>query len=149
MAKSTRSRRVSDLLHSFIAAELREMRDPRIRFVTITAVETTPDGKYARVYWTVPAAAGKTAEDGEKSKRVSADTDGDLVPLTGTLQIDFPDEEQRDEVSKALQGVESILKRRIGEELKLRYVPKLQFKYDSSLQTGQRIDELLGITKDS
>lgn len=49
-----RSKRVSDLLREEIALiVMRRIKDPRLGFVTITAVETTEDLKLARVYISV------------------------------------------------------------------------------------------------
>jgi ribosome-binding factor A len=48
---SERSRRVDHLLREEISAVvLREVHDPRVGFVTITAVETTPDLRHATVW---------------------------------------------------------------------------------------------------
>ncbi|HUI28428.1 MAG TPA: 30S ribosome-binding factor RbfA [Candidatus Kryptonia bacterium] len=49
---SHRPERVSDALRAVIAELLaREIKDPRIGMVTLTAVEMTPDLKHARVYF--------------------------------------------------------------------------------------------------
>jgi ribosome-binding factor A len=39
------------------------------------------------------------------------------------------------------------LKRALGQELTLRYMPKLSFFYDDSFDYGSRIEELLKLTK--
>jgi ribosome-binding factor A len=50
----SRAQRVGELLHKEISALLlKGMKDPRIGFVTITAVDVTPDLHLARVYYTV------------------------------------------------------------------------------------------------
>ncbi|HVN85775.1 MAG TPA: 30S ribosome-binding factor RbfA [Candidatus Binatia bacterium] len=49
---SHRPERVSDALRAVIAELLaREIKDPRIGMVTLTAVEMTPDLKHARVFF--------------------------------------------------------------------------------------------------
>ena len=49
-----RSHRVGEQIHKEISALLvKGLKDPRIGFVTITAVEVTPDMHLARVYFTV------------------------------------------------------------------------------------------------
>lgn len=49
-----RSRRVGDLIREELARLLREeVRDPRIGFVTLTAVDLSPDLRHARVYVSV------------------------------------------------------------------------------------------------
>jgi ribosome-binding factor A len=51
---SERTRRVDHLLQEEISAIIqREVHDPRIGFVTITSVETTPDLRHATVYASV------------------------------------------------------------------------------------------------
>ncbi|MBF0524869.1 MAG: 30S ribosome-binding factor RbfA [Deltaproteobacteria bacterium] len=47
---------------------------------------------------------------------------------------------------QALQGFNSaagLIKREMGHNLKLRYVPELIFKYDSSFEYGHRIEKIL------
>ena len=49
-----RQRRVSELIHRELSLLLmRQVRDPRLAGVTITAVEITPDLQLARVYFSV------------------------------------------------------------------------------------------------
>ena len=51
---STRQRRVQELLvHEISEILRREMKDPRIGFVTITDAEVTADLRHARVFYTV------------------------------------------------------------------------------------------------
>ena len=50
---SRRQRKVAELLHQEISQLIqREIRDPRLGFVTITGVDVTPDLRQARVYFT-------------------------------------------------------------------------------------------------
>ena len=49
-----RSHRVGDLIQQEVSALLlRGLKDPRIGFVTLTAVEVTTDLRHARIYFTV------------------------------------------------------------------------------------------------
>ncbi len=48
-----RMRRVNETLREIIAAEVLELKDPRIGFVTITGVDTAPDLRHARVFYSV------------------------------------------------------------------------------------------------
>jgi ribosome-binding factor A len=60
---SQRTERIDELLRQEIGTILsREAKDPRIGFVTITNVETTPDLRHARVWVSV---IGTSAERGE------------------------------------------------------------------------------------
>ena len=47
-------RRVNEAVREVVSARLAEgLRDPRIGFVTVTSVDTTPDLRHARVYVSV------------------------------------------------------------------------------------------------
>jgi ribosome-binding factor A len=49
-----RMRRVNEALREVLSARIAEgLKDPRIGFVTLTAVDTTPDLRHARVYVSV------------------------------------------------------------------------------------------------
>jgi ribosome-binding factor A len=49
-----RMRRVNEALREVLSARIAEgLKDPRIGFVTVTAVETSPDLRYARVFVSV------------------------------------------------------------------------------------------------
>ncbi|MEX2322949.1 MAG: 30S ribosome-binding factor RbfA [Acidimicrobiia bacterium] len=50
---SERMRRINELLREVIASEVVRLKDPGIGFVTITGVDTTPDLRAARIYYTV------------------------------------------------------------------------------------------------
>jgi ribosome-binding factor A len=53
MNRSPRLRRVDSTLHHEIADIVGGLKDPRLGFVTITGVETSPDLRTARVYYSV------------------------------------------------------------------------------------------------
>ena len=48
-----RMRRVNEAIRETLAEAVGELKDPRIGFVTITAVKTSPDLRQARVYLSV------------------------------------------------------------------------------------------------
>lgn len=48
-----RMRKVNELLREVIAEAVVDLKDPRIGFVTITGVDTSPDLRHARVYYSV------------------------------------------------------------------------------------------------
>lgn len=50
---SQRMRKVNELLREVIAAEVTRLTDPRIGFVTITGVDTSPDLRNAKVFYSV------------------------------------------------------------------------------------------------
>ncbi|MEP6910827.1 MAG: 30S ribosome-binding factor RbfA [Actinomycetota bacterium] len=50
---SDRMRRVNEAVREALASGIGELKDPRIGFVTVTGVDTTPDLRSARVYVSV------------------------------------------------------------------------------------------------
>ncbi len=50
---SSRMRKVNELLRELIAEESADLKDPRIGFLTITGVDTAPNLRTARVYYSV------------------------------------------------------------------------------------------------
>ena len=116
--------RLAEQLHSFLAGEIRKFHGDSYSLVTLTEVRPSKDYKSAKIFWTMPA-VGPTdgSTDGGNDKFLPA--------------------EQRDQMQKALNAKIAFLKRRIAEELQLRFVPSLSFVFDESAQRGSRIDELL------
>ena len=106
---SYRQERVADLIREQLAELLqKEVEDPRLAQVTITAVEMSPDLRYARVFYSV------LGSDQEVS-----------------------------EASQAFESASGYVRRELASRLKLRYMPHLQFRFDSSLVVGHRIETLL------
>src|SRR5262245_2433370 len=106
---SRRTRQVADEIRGEIARLLlRDLHDPRLGFVTITAVEMSPDLRSARVFVS-------TLEGGEK----------------------------REQSLEALRSAAGYLRREIGHNLGLRSTPTLDFRIDTSIETGRRIEDLL------
>ena len=106
---SDRMRRVNVALREVLSARLAAgLKDPRIGFVTVTAVETSPDLRHARVFVSV---------------------------LGG--------EDERDETLSGLRSAHGPLQTAIATELRMKRTPTLEFVYDSSIDRGMRISELL------
>ena len=53
MSRGRYLRKVNEALHHVIAEEVERLKDPGLGFVTITDVETSPDLRSARVYYSV------------------------------------------------------------------------------------------------
>jgi ribosome-binding factor A len=53
------------------------------------------------------------------------------------------DERARKESRRALERVTPFLRRQIGQRLRLRRVPELQFFFDESIERGDRIEQIL------
>ncbi len=54
----------------------------------------------------------------------------------------FEPEKAKDSL-KALRGAATFLRRRLGQELRLRHVPELHFVHDDSVEQGGYIDDLI------
>jgi ribosome-binding factor A len=59
---SDRMRRVNEAVREALASGIHELKDPRIGFVTVTGVDTTPDLRQARVYVSVLGSERKRRE---------------------------------------------------------------------------------------
>jgi ribosome-binding factor A len=104
-----RADRVSDLIREVIGEMLvRDLNDPRLESVTITAVEMTDDLKLATVFFSAMGSHPKEEES-----------------------------------LRGLQSATGYIKKRLGRELRLRYIPDLLFKVDHSFDYGSKIDRLI------
>ena len=95
---------------------LKELKDPRLEgsLVSVTAVDVTGDGSIATVYL---SALKMGQQDNSK--------------------------EYKDEILEAMRSCKGVIRREIGKNIKLRHVPDLIFKMDTSLEYGRHIDELI------
>ena len=61
--------RINDEVHKELANILREVKDPRVKdaFVSVTAVDVTPDLKYAKVYYSALRGEPKEVAKGLKA----------------------------------------------------------------------------------
>jgi ribosome-binding factor A len=91
---------ISKILHD-------EIRDPRLGFLTITAVELTKDLRYARIYFSVLG--------GEKEKALAL---------------------------RGLNSAKGYIKGLLGDRIKLRFMPDIEFKPDETFEKTQKIYEL-------
>ena len=78
---SDRMRRVNEAVREALASGIGELKDPRIGFVTVTGVDTTPDLRQARVYVSVLG-----------SERKRQDTLDGLASAHGVLQARLANE---------------------------------------------------------
>lgn len=108
MSVSLRMRKVNELLREVVAEEVMRLKDPRIGFVTITGVNTSPDLRNATVFFSMMGS-----------------------------------EEEQAESREALQHAAPRIQRAISGQVRLKYLPRLQFQLDEALAMGQRIEELL------
>ncbi|MBI3616950.1 MAG: 30S ribosome-binding factor RbfA [Candidatus Omnitrophica bacterium] len=103
-----------------------ELADPRLRFVTITNVDVSRDLRTAKVYFSALA-----------DRLPSAEGSGDLRPRGGG------ENSAAQAAKKALESATGIIRRRVGENVKMRYTPELHFIYDRSVEFGARVEQTL------
>lgn len=106
---SLRANRVAEQMKKELSDIIsRKLKDPRLGFVTVTAVELTGDLQHATVYITA------------------------LGP-----------EEEQNETLKILDKAKGFIRTEIGQRIRLRKTPELSFKFDTSIEYGNRIEQLL------
>ena len=91
-----------------------ELKDPRVGFVTVTDVRTSPDLRHARVYVSVLGAGGGSSE-----------------PL------------EREESLAGLRSAHGFLQGRLASELRLKHTPELEFVYDDTTDRALRLEQLI------
>ena len=65
---SDRMRRVNEAVRQVLSEALPELKDPRIGFVTVTGVETSPDLRHARVFISVLGSERKQREVARRAR---------------------------------------------------------------------------------
>lgn len=109
-----RPERLEDQVHFLLSTLVqRELRDPELGFVTLTAVRLSPDRSVARVYFTVLPANG-----------------GDQEAQNGLTR-------------KALGRAAGFLRSQLAARLKMKRVPELRFFPDGTLEDGNHLETLL------
>src|SRR3954466_14490743 len=112
---SDRMRRVDEAIRQVIGdAVAGDLKDPRVGFVTVTDVRTSPDLSHARVYVSVLGAGGGPSSGAERE----ASLDG-------------------------LRSAHGYLQGRLAGELRLKRTPTLDFLYDDTTDRALRVEELL------
>ena len=125
---TARAQRIADQIQREIAVLIQlEVSDPRVGMVSVTGVDVSNDLAYAKVYITV-----LNSLTGDE--KINADT----LSEPGAL-----DQLEIEENLKALKKASGFLRTLLAKRLRLRVVPKLQFYYDSSIEQGQRLSDLI------
>jgi len=52
-------------------------------------------------------------------------------------------DEQKSDAQAGFESAKGFIRKAVGEALHLRYVPEIQFRYDRSLEQGQKIERIL------
>jgi ribosome-binding factor A len=108
-------RRVDEAVRQVIGdAVAAELKDPRVGFVTVTDVRTSPDLRHSRVYVSVLGADGGTSSP-----------------------------EEREDSLAGLRSAHGFLQARVATELRLKRTPELEFLYDDTTDRALRLEELI------
>jgi len=98
---------------------LEEVKNPKIKgLVSVTEVDVTEDLKFADTYFSI-------------------------LPLLNS------DEKQYDheEILEALNEIKGFLRKRVAEEVDIRYTPEIRVKLDNSMENAMKITKLLNDLK--
>lgn len=90
--RSSRMRKVDELLREVLADEVLKLKDPRIGFVTVTGVDTSPDLRRAAVYYSVLGDADDLEATGEALQHAAPHLQarvGSQVRLKFTPKLEF------------------------------------------------------------
>jgi len=105
-------RRINEVLREVVGAAISELSDPRIGFVTVTSVETSPDLRAAKVYVSVLGSeeerdatmTGLSSSHGVLQSKIAAET---RMKRTPTLSFHYDETvEQGMRISRLLDEEE-------------------------------------------
>lgn len=139
---SPRANRVPERIKEILAELVTTLKDPRVGFVTITDVRTTPDHGKATVFWTVLGAR----DDGSVPDRSPAHPPRSSAEPSSLAVVAGDEDEQQRAIERTAEGLASatpLLRRELGKRLRLRQVPVLEFVHDPVPAHGRRIEALL------
>jgi ribosome-binding factor A len=106
---------LEETLRRIVAQALvKDVKDPRIGFVTVSEVRLNRDHSQATVFYTV-----------------------------------MGDEEERRRSLEGLKSSARFIRQIIGDQLRLRTVPKVYWRYDESLDRSFRLDDVLEELEDA
>lgn len=108
MTDGARPERVAEEFREVLAEEIPRLKDPRVGFVTVTAVEVTPDLRRAVVYYTV-----------------------------------LGEERERRATAAALRSAGPHLRGELGRQVRLKFLPELEFREDEGPARARRVEDLL------
>jgi ribosome-binding factor A len=108
-------RRVDEAIRQVIGDALAaDLKDPRVGFVTVTDVKTSPDLRHARVYVSVLGDSGRPSEPA-----------------------------QRETTLAGLRSAHGFLQAHLAGELRLKRTPTLEFAYDDTTDRALRVEALI------
>lgn len=106
---SRRTERIAAVIKEEVARVLEEkVVDPRIGFMTITAVEVSSNLRDATIFVSI-----------------------------------YSEGKEKYDTINGLRNGSNYIRGKIGKKLHLRYLPRLTFKVDKSIETGDRVEDAL------
>jgi ribosome-binding factor A len=105
---SQRIIKVQKLAREVLGEAVQSLKDPRIGFVTVTAVRVSADLRHARVY----------------------------VSVLGS-------EEERARTMSGLTSATPHLRAELGRQMRVKYLPELQFELDTGPEQAERVEKVL------
>lgn len=118
MAKNYRAGRLGEEIRKTIGMMLlTELKDHRLKgkLVSVTDVDVSSDGSYATVYLSV---------------------------LGSSISSDAAEDEKK-EVLAAMKSAAGMIRHKLGQNIKVRHVPELTFKYDSAMEYGRHMSQVI------
>jgi ribosome-binding factor A len=111
-----RTARLNEAMLEVLADELERLSDPRLDLVTLTGVDVSRDLSHATVYYSTLGIETTASSD-----------PGELA----------------DDAAAGLRAAASHLRGVVGRGMRIRQVPRLAFRADPGIVSGQRIEEIL------
>ena len=117
MRKGYRQERLGEEIKRIICEMLlKDVKDPALSgFVSVSDVVVSGDGSYATCY----------------------------VTILGSKLAEEPSSEEKEVVLNAFNKAKGLFKNEIGRRVKVRRIPELAFKIDSSMEYGRKISKVL------
>ncbi|MFK5893388.1 MAG: 30S ribosome-binding factor RbfA [Pseudomonadota bacterium] len=119
MADANRIRRIGELIQREIAMLLqREIKDPRVNNISISAVKINRDLSVAKVYYTLLDIATSKEQNKDRATLLA-------------------------ESQQGLDKASGFIRHMLGQSIQLRIIPKLHFCYDESIMHGANMSRLI------
>src|SRR5262245_56249981 len=69
--------------------------------------------------------------------------DAEIAPDLSFARVFFRTAGDAAEASEALESAKPLVRRRLGQRMRVRRVPELDFRQDASLEQGERVEQIL------
>lgn len=117
MSKSYRQERLGEEIKRVVSELiLTEVKDPGLSgLISITEVKVSADGSFATLF----------------------------ISILGNSVTEEADEEEKEQVLAAFKRAKGLFKSEIAKRVKVRRIPELVFKMDTSMEYGRKISKVL------